>query len=259
MKPNVIDGSGLRGKVAMITGGASGIGRASAEAFAAAGAQVLVADRDATLGERCVADLRALGADARFVRTDVTRCEDVEHAVATALTTWGRLDCAHNNVGGGASGFDLIADSEEGWLRTLDLNLVSIWRCLKAQLPPMIAAGAGAIVNTAAAAAFKVVDDAPPAYSVAKAGVVHLTRIAAVRYAAQGVRINAVSPGLTATPGATGDLRNEEIDAASRRLHAIPRVGQPRELAAAVLWLCSDAAAFVTGVTLPVDGGMVAK
>jgi NAD(P)-dependent dehydrogenase (short-subunit alcohol dehydrogenase family) len=254
-----IETFGLRGKVAMVTGGASGIGRASAEAFAAAGAHVLIADRDAQLGESCVAQLRERGTDARFVRTDVTCIAYVEQAVATALSAWGRLDCAHNNVGGGASGFDLIADTEDGWLRTLDLNLVSIWRCLKAQLPPMIAAGGGAIVNTAAAAAFKVVDAAPPAYSVAKAGVVHLTRIAAVRYAAQGVRINAVSPGLTATPGATGALADAEVDAAARRLHAIPRVGQPAELAAAVLWLCSDAAAFVTGVTLPVDGGMVAK
>ncbi|MDB5968008.1 MAG: 3-oxoacyl-ACP reductase [Hydrocarboniphaga sp.] len=249
----------FEGKVAMITGGGSGIGRASAQAFSAAGAKVLVADLDPIAGEACVADLRSRGGIALFVRTDVTRAEDVDHAVNLAMQTWGRLDCAHNNVGGGVSHLDLLDDTEAQWLRTLDLNLVSIWRCMKAQLPPMITAGGGAIVNTAAAAAFKVVDAAPVAYSVAKAGVVHLTRIAGVRYAAQGVRINAVSPGLTETPGATGSLQEHEIRQAATALHAIPRAGQPRELADAVLWLCSDAASFITGVTLPVDGGMVAK
>jgi NAD(P)-dependent dehydrogenase (short-subunit alcohol dehydrogenase family) len=254
-----VNAPAFAGKVAMITGGGSGIGRASAQAFAAAGAKVLVADFDAAAGEACVAELRSRGGVALFARTDVTRTEDVDRAVELALQTWGRLDCAHNNVGGGASNFDLLDDTEAQWLRTLDLNLVSIWRCMKAQLRPMIAQGGGAIVNTAAAAAFKVVDAAPVAYSVAKAGVVHLTRIAGVRYAAQGVRINAVSPGLTETPGATGTMQDSEIRRAASALHAIPRAGQPRELADAVLWLCSDAASFVTGVTLPVDGGMVAK
>lgn len=247
------------GKVALVTGGGSGIGRASAAAFAAAGARVLVADIDDENGEACAAELRRGGGDARFVHTDVTRLDDVERAVRTAVQTWGRLDAAHNNVGGGFTHGDLLLDDEAGWQRTLDLNLTSIWRCLKAELPQMLAQGGGAIVNTAAAAAFKVVDEAPPAYAAAKAGVVHLTRVAAVQYGARGIRINGVSPGLTATPAATGGMNDDQAAAIAARLHAIPRVGGAGELARAVLWLCSDAASFVTGVTLPVDGGMVAK
>ncbi|MGH8447274.1 MAG: SDR family NAD(P)-dependent oxidoreductase [Solimonas sp.] len=247
------------GRVALVTGAGSGIGRASAAAFAAAGARVLVADIDEEKGAACADELRHAGGQAHFVRTDATRLDDVERAVRTAVRLWGRLDAAHNNVGGGLTHGDLTLDDEEGWRRTLDLNLTSIWRCLKAELPQMLTQGRGAIVNTAAAAGFKVVDEAPPAYAVAKAGVIHLTRIAAVQYGRHGIRINGVSPGLTGTPAATGSMSAEQATAVAARLHAIPRIGGADELACAVLWLCSDAASFVTGVTLPVDGGMVAK
>lgn len=249
----------MTGKVAMVTGGGSGIGRATALAFAAAGARVLVTDINAVSGQHCVDELRSQHHEALFVATDVGRLDQIEAAVETAIRTWGRLDAAFNNVGGGFSHAALIDDSDDNWHRTLDLNLVSVWRCMKVQIPHMIARGGGSIVNTAAAAAFKVVPEAPVAYAVAKAGMAHLTRIAAVQYAAQGIRINGVSPGLTATPAATGGMRDDETLAVATRLHAIPRVGQPADLAQAVVWLCSDAASFITGMTLPVDGGMIAK
>jgi NAD(P)-dependent dehydrogenase (short-subunit alcohol dehydrogenase family) len=250
----------LRGKVALVTGGASGIGRASALAFARAGARVAVSDVVVDGGEQTVGLIRTEGGEAAFIRADVSRGDEVEALVAATVAHFGRLDCAHNN-GGIEGALATTADcSEENWRRVIDINLTGVWWCLKHELAQLLGqGGAGAIVNTASVSGLMGFPPLLPAYVASKYGVVGLTAVTARQYAQYGVRVNAVCPGAIDTPmldrigeGATRLGVPMVAENPSRRL------GRPEEVAAAVLWLCSDAASFVTGHTLVVDGGFLA-
>ena len=252
-----MDGT-LQGKIALVTGGASGIGQAAAIAFARAGAKVVVADVSVDGGEKTVQEIRSAGGEARFVPCDVGRADQVEAMVESALSAYGRLDCAFNNAG--IEGVEArTADvSEADWDRVQAINLKGVWLCMKYELLQMRSQRSGAIVNTASVNGL-VGWAGAAAYSAAKHGVVGLTKTAALEYARAGIRVNAVCPGIVKT-GMSERLfqRHPELEEKMVRLTPIRRAADSAEIAEAVLWLCSDAASFVTGVALPVDGGLVA-
>jgi NAD(P)-dependent dehydrogenase (short-subunit alcohol dehydrogenase family) len=247
----------LTGKAGLVTGAASGIGRASAVRMAAEGASVLVADLESARegGEQTVAMITDAGGDAEFVACDVSRAADHRALVRRAVDRFGRLDIAHNNAGIGGSGGRLADISDEDFDRVIAVNLRGVFLGMKHQIRQMLLGGAGAIVNTASNAGLRGVH-LLGAYTASKHGVVGLTRNAAVEYAEDGIRVNAVCPGAIMTPLAMRGTpqRRQEIMAPQ----AMKRFGEPEEVAAAVAWLCSDDASFVTGVALPVDAGSVA-
>ena len=247
----------LENKVALVTGGSSGIGRASALAFIREGAKVVVADVNVDGGEETVKIIREVGGESIFVRTDVSKATEVEALVSKAVETYGRLDCAHNNAGVGAS-HRLMADcTEEDWDRIISVNLKGVWLCMKYEIQQMLRQGKGAIVNTASAVGLVALKRFP-IYTASKHGVVGLTKAATLDYANAGIRINAVCPGTILTPLVKGAFAREpELEAESLALHPMGRMGTPEEVAEAVVWLCSDAASFVTGHAMTVDGGWV--
>ena len=248
----------LDGKVALVTGAASGIGRASALAFARSGARVVVSDVARDGAEETVRLVCSNGGEARFIEADVSRSGDVEGLVKATVETYGRLDCAHNNAGIAAGGGPTAELPLDVWERVLRVNLTGVFLCLRAELGQMLRQGGGAIVNTASVAGL-VGGAGIAAYVASKHGVVGLTKATALEYAAQGIRINAVCPGLVRTPMTAGLLADPERAAGALAREPIGRVGTPEEIAAAVVWLCSDAAAFVTGLAMAVDGGYVAQ
>jgi NAD(P)-dependent dehydrogenase (short-subunit alcohol dehydrogenase family) len=249
----------LDGKAAVVTGGASGLGRATATALARAGVQVLVADVDEEMGAETVAIVEDAGSAGLFVATDVTRPEAVEAMVAACVAAFGSLDFAVNNAGTtGKGGF--VADYDlDDWHRTVAINLDGVFYALRAELPVMVGQGKGSIVNVASGAGL-VGFAGLPAYVASKHGVVGLTRAAAIEYAKQGVRVNCVCPGSTRTPMLEGfmgdDPRIEKMMVAGVPLG---RLGRPEEIAEAIVWLLSDAASFVIGHALAVDGGSVVQ
>lgn len=245
----------LSGKVALVTGGASGIGCASALALAEDGATVMIADVDLARGEAVAAEIAANGGSAGFIGADVTVEAEVAALVRRVVEEHGRLDCAHNNVGLGSSGPTILDQTEEDWDWTFGMSLKSTWLAMKHEIPAMRAAGGGAIVNTASMAGVICTPAASPAYSAAKAGVIHLTRYAAHAYAAQGIRVNSISPGLVATPQIAAMLTEAEQSAIAGAHQLIDRALRPSEVADAVVYLCSDRSAMVTGVNLEVCGG----
>ena len=245
------------GKVALVTGGGSGLGRATAVAFAAGGAKVLVADVDEAMGAQTVALVTGAGGEALFVRTDVTKPGEVTAMVAVAVAAFGALDYAVNNAGTTGPG-GLTADYDmDDWHRTISLNLDSVFYCLKNEIPVMLSQGGGAIVNVASGAGL-VGFAGLPAYVASKHGVVGLTRASALEYAAQGIRINCICPGSTRTPMLEGFMGGDEkVEKMMRNAVPMRRLGRPEEIAAGIVWLCSDAASFVVGHALAVDGGSV--
>ena len=254
----------FEGKVALITGAGSGIGRASAVAFAREGAKVVVADVAAEGGEETVRAIREAGGEAMFVKTDVSKAGEVEGLVNRAVETYGRLDCAHNNAGiqleveGGK--VRLTADGiEDHWDRMFDVNLKGVWLCMRYEIPQMLKQQSGTIVNTSSTAGL-IGMTGEAAYVATKHGVVGLTKTAALEYAKAGIRINAVCPGVIRTPMMESILGDDpELEAQLiEQLEPIGRMGRPEEITEAVVWLCSDLASFVTGHIMAVDGGLVA-
>jgi NAD(P)-dependent dehydrogenase (short-subunit alcohol dehydrogenase family) len=247
----------LEGKAALVTGGGSGLGRASAIALARAGATVTVADVDEQGGKETAALVtQEAGGDAEFVRADVTQADEVEAMVDKAVAQWGHLDCALNNAGTTGVSAPTADYTIEDWNRAIALNLTGVFLCLKYELPAMLERG-GAIVNMASGAGL-VGFPGLPAYVASKHGVVGLTRAAALEYASRGVRINAICPGSTRTPMLEGFMGgDEQVERMMTRAVPLGRLGRPEEIADAVVWLCSDAASFVVGHALAVDGGSV--
>jgi NAD(P)-dependent dehydrogenase (short-subunit alcohol dehydrogenase family) len=245
----------LGGKVAFVTGAASGIGRATALAFAREGANVVVADIDRRGNQDTAGMIEDLGGLALAVVCDVTRSEDVQTSLNTTVERFGRLDYAFNNAGAEQRPKLTVDITEEEWDRIITINLRSVFLCLKYEIPLMLQHGGGAIVNTSSGAGIKVFGRGA-AYAAAKHGVVGLTKDAALDYASSNIRINAICPGIIDTEmmdrftGGTPEDRDRVI-----AQEPIGRMGRPDEIAATVVWLCSDAASFVTGHAMVVDGG----
>jgi NAD(P)-dependent dehydrogenase (short-subunit alcohol dehydrogenase family) len=249
------------GKVALVTGAGSGIGRATALAFAQAGARVVVADVDARRGRATVREIEALEGSASFEQVDVSDEESVAEMVDTCLETYGRLDFAHNNAGIGMPSAPLHETERAGFERVLAVNLTGVWLCLKHEARAMLDLGGGAIVNTASLAGL-IGFPLNVAYSASKHAVIGITRTAALEYAQVGIRVNAVCPAFIQTPMVEGFIAQPATRMTMERLarmQPMGRIGTPEEVAAAVVWLCSDAAAFITGIALPIDGGTTAR
>jgi NAD(P)-dependent dehydrogenase (short-subunit alcohol dehydrogenase family) len=249
----------LRGKTAIVTGASAGIGRATARALAVAGAAVVLADVDSARGEKAADELRAEGHRALFVAVDVSDDLQVAAMVARTVEEFGGLDLAFNNAG--VEGTPAITHecSRENWDRTLAINLTGVWNCMRHEIPRMLERGGGSIVNCSSVAGL-VGFASIPAYTASKHGVVGLTRTAALEYAEQGIRVNAVCPGVIDTEMVarfTGG--RPEAAAAMVATEPVGRLGRPEEIADAVVWLCSDRSSFVTGQAIAVDGGFVTR
>jgi NAD(P)-dependent dehydrogenase (short-subunit alcohol dehydrogenase family) len=248
----------LEGKVGLVTGGTSGIGRDTAVLFAKAGAKVVVAGRREVEGEETVELIRAAGGDGLFVKTDVSKAAEVETLIQKVVERFDRLDIAFNNAGIENAVTPIIRQSEEDFDRTISINLKGVWLCLKYEIQQMLKqGGGGAIVNMASIMGL-VGSAGVAAYSASKHGVIGLTKTAALENAKGGIRVNAVCPGFTETPMADRIFR---IPGARKYLlscHPIGRFGKPTEIAEAVVWMCSDRASFMTGQSLVLDGGFLA-
>lgn len=244
----------FEGKVAVVTGASTGIGEATAVAFAAQGAKVVLADIDEEGGHQVVSSIRAGGGDAFFVRTDVSRADDVEALIKETVRTYGRLDCACNNAGIQGDEAPTAEWTEENWDRVVNVNLKGVWLCVKYEILEMLKTGGGSIVNMSSVNAYTAWPNLAP-YVASKHGINGLTKSAAREYAAKGIKINAVAPGIIRTPMNVERLTNPEAEARLVAMEPIGRLGAPEEVAAAVLWLCGEASSFVTGHCLVVDGG----
>ena len=252
-------GLNLEGKVALVTGGSAGIGRATALAFAREGARVVVADVDIEGGKGTVDEILGRSGTATFVLTDVSNAGDVANLIKETLETYGRLDCAFNNAGIiGSAPARSHEYSEDDWDRIIGVNLKGVWLCMKNEIPQMLEQGGGAIVNTSSIWGVVGAEGFSP-YVASKHAVAGLTKAAALDYARSGIRINAVNPGPIDTAMPRSVLSQEQLEEDVLRKTPIGRMGEPSEVAEAVVWLCSDAASYVVGHTLLVDGGFVAQ
>jgi NAD(P)-dependent dehydrogenase (short-subunit alcohol dehydrogenase family) len=248
----------LEGKVGLVTGGTSGIGRDTAVLFAKAGAKVVVAGRREPEGEETVELVRAAGGDGLFVKADVSKASEVDTLVQKTVEKFGRLDIAFNNAGIEGVWVPIVRQSEEDWDRTIDINLKGVWLCLKHEIRQMFKqGGGGAIVNMASVTGL-VGSGGAAAYSASKHGVIGLTKSAALETAKSGIRINAVCPAVIETPMGDRLFGAPAVHKYVLSCHPIGRFGRPAEIAEAVVWMCSDRASFMTGQSLVLDGGFLA-
>jgi NAD(P)-dependent dehydrogenase (short-subunit alcohol dehydrogenase family) len=249
----------MEGKVALVTGAAAGIGRATAIAFGREGASVTVCDVDETGGEETARLIRDERGEAIYVRADVSKHMEVEALVGRTIEAFDRLDFAFNNAGIEGHSDSTIECTEENWDRVIDINLKGVWLCMKYEIPQMLKQGSGAIVNCSSIAGL-IGFQGIPAYTASKHGLLGLTRTAALEYATQGIRVNAVCPGVIRT-AMIDRFTGGSAEAVAQLVSGEPmgRMGTPEEIASAVLWLCSEGAGFVTGHPLVVDGGWVAQ
>jgi len=246
----------LKGKVALITGGGSGMGRASCVLFAREGALVTVVDRVADAGQETVRQIRDEGGQAAFVEADVADAADVERMVAATVSEYRRIDVLFNNAGIEGPSVSLLDYGEDDWARVIAVNLTAVYRAMRAAIPHMIEQGAGVILSTASVAGLVGLPRSS-AYSAAKAGVIGLTRTVALEYGRHNIRANCICPGFISTP-MLDRVRGDRPEEAMGRFAPLRRVGQADDIAHAALYLASDEAAYVTGVPFVVDGGFVA-
>jgi NAD(P)-dependent dehydrogenase (short-subunit alcohol dehydrogenase family) len=248
----------LEGKVGLVTGGTSGIGRDTAVLFAKAGAKVVVSGRREPEGEETIELIGAAGGDGLFVKADVSKASDVETLIQKAVERFGRLDIAFNNAGIEGVWVPIVRQSEEDWDRTIDINLKGVWLCLKYEIRQMLLqGGGGAIVNMASVVGLIGAAGAA-AYSASKHGVMGLTKAAALETARNGIRINAVCPAAVETTMAERLYNAPAVHKYVLSCHPVGRFGRPAEIAEAVVWMCSDRASFMTGQSLVIDGGFLA-
>jgi NAD(P)-dependent dehydrogenase (short-subunit alcohol dehydrogenase family) len=256
---------GFQGRVALVTGGASGIGKVTAQIFAREGAKVVVAtDSNIKGGEETVHLIKAAGGEATFVKCDVSKAVEVEAMIDKCIQTYGRLDYAFNNAGIGPDGkripiVNIIDCPEELWDRTIDINLKGVFLCMKYEIRQMLKQKHGAIVNTSSVGGLRA-KPGSAAYDASKSGLIGLTKAAALECATSGIRANVICPGPTGRTLLTDYLTSTHPEKRSEMLNIVPmkRLAEPEEMAEAVIWLCSDAASFVTGHVMVVDGGMMA-
>jgi len=247
----------FQNKVAIVTGGSFGIGRAAAIAFANRGAKVVIADW--MEDEETLSAIQSNGGEAIFVKCDVSKDPDVKNMVDKAVSQFGRLDFAFNNAGVEGLSAPTHECSEENWDKTIDVNLKGVWLCLKYEIMQMLKNGGGAVVNNASIAGLVGFPNIP-AYVASKHGVIGLTKNAALEYAKSKIRVNVVCPGVIKTPMIdrfTG--KSKEVEKQFESMEPVGRLGQAEEVAETVIWLCSDASSFVTGDAIPVDGGWTAQ
>ena len=248
----------LENKVAIVTGAASGIGRATALLFAGEGAKLVAADWDKEQGERVAEDILERGGDAIFVKTDVSSPEDVKHLVAKAVGVYGHLDVIFNNAGIEGEQAQTADCSLDNWDRVIGINLKGVFLGMKYAIPEMLKNGGGAIINNASVAGI-VGFQGIPAYCASKGGVIQLTKTAALEYAKQGIRVNAICPGVILTPMVERFVgSNEQARTAFESMEPVGRFGRPEEVAQLALFLASDDSSFCTGAPFVVDGGLVA-
>ena len=249
----------LQDKVVLVTGAASGIGKATALAFAKQGAKLALADLDETGGKETEAEAKKLGAETIFVKTDISSAEQVDNLIEKTVDTFGRIDCAHNNAGIEGKRIATTELDENTFDKVISTNLKGTWLCMKKELAQMLKQGGGSIVNTASIAAFVGLNGLS-AYTASKHGIVGLTKAAALEYAKQKIRVNAVCPGPIQTPMVENTVKdNPQLQATILALQPQGRIGSPDEVANAVLWLSSQDASFVTGHAMVVDGGWTAQ
>jgi NAD(P)-dependent dehydrogenase (short-subunit alcohol dehydrogenase family) len=248
------------GKVVLVTGGAGGIGAAAAEIFAVRGASVVVADRDLDGAATTVASIRSAGGVAVEHAVDVGDVGSVDALVDAVVATYGRLDCAFNNAGI-SSGVNAFTDvPAEEWQRVIAINLTGVFWCMQAELRQFVSQGGGGVIVNTSSGAGVVAAPGQPAYTAAKHGVLGLTKGAAQEYARSGIRVNAILPGTTDTPMLRKFItENPEMEKPMRRMSATGEFGLPAQVAEAAVWLCSDAASFVSGESMLVDGGQVCR
>ena len=250
--------SDMKGKIALVTGAATGIGRATAIEFARNGAAVVVSDVNTAEGLKTANLIENEGGEATFVECDVSASADVEALISQVLKKHGRLDAAHNNAGVEGARVPLIDLTEEQWDAVMAVNLKGVWMCMKHEIPQMLEQGGGAIVNTSSVAGLMGMKGST-AYGTAKHGVIGLTKTAALEYADRGVRVNAICPGAVRTPMTERLMGNDpEREAMYMSIQPIGRFGTTAEIANLVVWLCSDAASLITGTAIPIDCGVMA-
>ena len=249
----------LKDKIALITGGSSGIGRAAAKLFSREGAKVTIADINVTEGEKAVTEIIDEGGEANFIKTDISKATEVEALIGQIIEMHGRLDCAYNNAGIMGDVVSLVDHTEENWNRTIETNLKGTWLCMKYEIPHMLERGSGSIVNTTSTTGMLAGGKYRCVYSASKAGIVSLSKVAALEYAEYGVRINVICPSARSPMLEQFFVSNPEAEADFTAQIPMGRIFTPEEIVEGALWLCSDASSFVTGHVLAAEGGLLCK